>query len=255
VGRALYARDRLAQMLLALITERRALPDDTQPHDVVSMIVRARDEHGQPLSDEQILAHVNILLVAGHETTTTLSAWTLYLLATLPDERQRIEAELSDLLGDQPGPITVEAIRGMKRLDNFIKETGRLYPPVINVPRGVLSDFTFGGYTIPTGTPVRLALAASHLLPHVFAAPQRFDLDRFAPPREEDKRTPYSLVTFGGGPRICIGIHFAQIEVKALVAYVLRRYRLEAIPDQHIVHAGHWTALLEHGIRMRVRDR
>ena len=248
-------RSELAQTLLRLIAERRALPETEQPRDVVGLIVRARDEDGRALSDEQILAHINILLVAGHETTTTLGAWTLYMLATQPEHRRRIEAELQSLLGDTRGELPVEAVRQMKQLDNFIKEVGRVYSPVINVPRGVLRDFEFGGYRVPAGTPVRLALAAGHLLPHVFAEPERFDPDRFAPPREEDRKTPYSLVTFGGGSRICIGISFAQIEVKALAAHVLRTYELEVVPGQQLVHAGHWTAYVPGGIRLRARRR
>jgi retinoid hydroxylase len=254
VQRAMSARAELSAMLLELIAARRRMPEDEQPRDVVGMIVRARDEYGAALSDEQLLGHVNILLIAGHETTTTLSAWVLYLLATQPEQRRRIEAELESLLGDSGGAIPVEAIRSMKLLDNFIREAGRLYPPVINVPRGVVSDFEFGGYTVPAGTPVRLALAASHRLPQVFANPELFDPDRFAPPREEDKRFPYALVTFGGGARICIGINFANIETKALAAHVLRTYQLEAVENQAIAHAGHWTAVLMNGIRLRVRS-
>jgi cytochrome P450 len=253
--RMLRARDELGAMLLNLIAERRHMPEAQQPRDVVGMIVRARDEQGRALSDEQLLAHVNILLVAGHETTTTLGAWVLYLLATQPEQCRRAQAELTALLGDMPGPIPAEAIRSMKFLDNLIKEAGRLYPPVINVPRGVVKDFEFAGYHVPAGTPVRLALAASHRLPHVFANPDAFDPDRFAPPREEDKRTPYGLVTFGGGPRICIGINFANIEVKALAAHVLRTYTIEPGMDRPPPHAGHWTAVLPGGIQVRVRER
>ncbi|HWQ12972.1 MAG TPA: cytochrome P450 [Roseiflexaceae bacterium] len=251
--RWVIAQSELVRALLAVIAERRAAPAAGQPRDVVGLIVRARDEDGRALSDEQILAHLNILLVAGHETTTTLSAWTLYMLATQPEHRARIRAELAALLGQERGALPVEAVRQMKTLDNFIKEVGRIYSPVINVPRGVVRDFTFAGYTIPEGTPVRLALAASHLLPHVFADPERFDPDRFAPPREEDRRTPYSLVTFGGGPRICIGISFAQIETKALAAHVLRSFELEPLPGQRLVHEGHWTAAVPGGIRLRAR--
>ena len=242
-------------MLLGLIAERRRQPAEAG-RDVVGAIVHARDDRGEALSDEQILAHVNILLVAGHETTTTLAAYTLLKLATLPEWRQRIESELAALRGrgaEEDGEASAEALRAARDLDNFVKETGRLYPPVLNVPRGVLTEFEFGGYTVPAGTPVRLALAAGHLLPDVFAEPERFDPDRFAPPREED-RQPYALVTFGGGQRICIGINFAQVEVKALVAHVLGRYDLEAV-DQEIVHAGHWTAILRDGIKLRVRKR
>jgi cytochrome P450 len=253
--RWIVAQSELVRALLALIAERRAQAPGEQPRDVVGLIVRARDEHGQALSDEQILAHLNILLVAGHETTTTLSAWTLYMLATQPEQRARIRAELDALLGTERVELPVEAVRQMKALDNFIKEVGRLYSPVINVPRGVVKPFTFAGYTIPEDTPVRLALAASHRLPHVFADPERFDPERFAPPREEDRRTPYSLVTFGGGPRICIGISFAQIETKALAAHVLRSYELEAVPGQRLIHEGHWNATVPGGIRLRVAER
>ncbi|HEU5089823.1 MAG TPA: cytochrome P450 [Roseiflexaceae bacterium] len=248
------ALEELRTTLLNLITQRRALPESEQPRDVVGMIVRARDDEGRALSDEQVLAHINILLVAGHETTTTLGAWVLYLLATHPNERRLVEAELVRLLGDTTQPTSVEALRSMKYLDAFIREAGRLYSPVINVPRGVLSDYEFGGYTIPAGTPVRLSLAGAHRLPGVFHEPEQFDPSRFLPPRDEERRTPYGLVTFGGGPRICIGINFAQIEVKALAAHVLRNYVLEAAGPPS-PHAGHWNASLPTGLRLRVRPR
>jgi cytochrome P450 len=222
-------------------------------HDVLGMIVRARDDNDQPLSDVQIMAHLNILLVAGHETTTTLGAWVLAMLATEHDHRARILAELDAVLGDVTEP-TVEQLRALPLLDNFIKETGRLHSPVFNVPRGVLSDFEFAGYRVPVGSPVRLCLAAGHRLPSVFANPETFDPDRFASPREEDKKQPYSLVTFGGGVRICIGINFANIETKALAVHALRHFDMELL-DHEVIHAGYWTAFLPNGLHMRFRKR
>jgi cytochrome P450 len=251
--RQMRARDELARMLLTLIAARRAAPGGPSAgRDVLSMIVHARDEEGQTLSDEQILAHLNILLVAGHETTTTLAAWVLYLLATRPEQRVRVQAELDALRAAAGGALSLEALRSARMLDVFIREAGRLYSPVINVPRGVVRDFEFAGYSVPAGTQVRLALAAGHRLPHVFAAPESFDPDRFLPPREEDRRQPYALATFGGGPRVCIGINFAQVEVKALVAHVLPRYRLEPVEGRAPVHAGHWTATMPGGMWLRV---
>ncbi|HMA38038.1 MAG TPA: cytochrome P450, partial [Chloroflexia bacterium] len=138
---------------------------------------------------------------------------------------------------------------------NFIRETGRLHPPVFCVPRGVVEDVEFAGYILPAGTQVRLALAAGQRLPTVFADPDRFDPDRFAPPREEDKRTPYSLVTFGGGPRVCIGINFANIEVKVLAAHVLRHYHLEPVSAQPPVQGGVLATFLVDGLPMRVTPR
>ena len=253
IQKAMAARAELLQTLLRIIAERRASPTDVQPRDVLGMIVRARDENGEALSDEQVLGHLNILLVAGHETTTMLASWVLYYLATMPEQRERIAAELTGLLGDSQAPITVEMMRGMKHLDNFIRETGRLHPPVLHVPRGVLEDVEFAGYTIPAGTQIRLALAATHHLPEVFADPEVFDADRFAAPRDEEKRTPYALVTFGGGSRICIGINFANIEVKALAAHVLRNYHMEPVRAEPPVQAGFITTVIPDGLPMRIR--
>jgi cytochrome P450 len=249
---AMRARAELDELLLPLIAARRAEPADAH-QDVLGLIVHARDENGQMLSDEQVLGHLNILLVAGHETTTVLSSFVLYRLATQPTQRARVEAELDELLGAGNAPLTVDAARRLKALENFIKETGRLHPPVFNVPRGVVEEVEFGGYRLPMGTNVRLALAATHLLPDVFADPETFDPDRFAPPRDEERNTPYGLVTFGGGARLCIGINFANIEVKALAAHVLRNFRLEAVEDHPPAQAGFTATVLPGGAPLRVR--
>lgn len=248
-------RNELIMTLVRMIHERRNAPTEERPRDVLGLIVHARDDEGNALTDEQVLGHLAILLVAGHETTTTLATWTLYLLSTMPEQRARIMEELDAARNGSYDPLPIDKLRSLKALDYFVRETGRLYPPVLNVPRGTSQEVEFAGYTIPQGTQVRLALAACHRLPHIFADPDRFDPDRFAPPREEDKQHPYSLVTFGGGPRVCIGQHFANIEVKALVAHVLPRYNLTPVAGQHPVHAGFLNAFIPGGIKMRVSAR
>jgi retinoid hydroxylase len=252
VEQHLRAQDELRTRLLELIAARRRAPRDGRPTDVLGMLVAARDEQGQALSDEQLLAHVNILLVAGHETTTTLGAWLLSVLAREPAIGARIDAELSHVLGDTDAPLTPEAARNLPLLAAAIREVGRLYPPVLLLPRGVLAPVDLGGYTISPGTPVFLVVAAGHRLPTVFADPERFDPDRFLPPREEDRRQPYGLVTFGGGPRICLGINFAQVEVTALAAHVRRHYRLAPIPGRTITQIGGIVQSLPDGIPARV---
>jgi retinoid hydroxylase len=191
--------------------------------------------------------------VAGHETSTIMSSWLLYLLATNPAYRQRVRAELDAVLAATDGAITLDAVKSMRLLGYVVNEAGRLYSPVGNVPRGTLKPFTFGGHTIPVGTRVLVSLAGCHRLPHIFADPDRFDPDRYAPPREEDKRTPYALVPFGGGPRICIGINFAQVEVKALAAHVLRRVDLTPALDHPPAHVYYGvTGSLPEGMPMHV---
>ncbi len=247
------AQRELFTTLLARIAERRERPTD----DLLGMMVRARDEDGSALSDQEILGHVNILLVAGHETSTTMASWLLYLLATHPEYLSRVRAEITELVGSDPdAPIGLEAIKALRVLGNALSEAGRLWSPVASGPRGVVSDFEFGGYHVPAGTQARYSIVGGHWMPNIFANPERFDPDRFAAPREEDKKVPYALIPFGGGQRICIGVNFAQVEIKALAAHVLRTYDLEPTPGQDIAQLYAPTiGSPSDGIRVQVRER
>lgn len=252
-ARFMAARRELQETLLLRIAERRAHPTD----DILGMLVRGRDEDGTALDDAGILGHVNILLVAGHETSTTMASWLLYLLATHPDYLARVRTEIATLTGPAPdAPLGLDAIKALRVLGNALTEAGRLWSPVANGPRGVVAAFDFGGYHVPAGVQARYSIAGGHWLPTVFAEPGRFDPDRFAPPREEDKKTPYALVPFGGGPRICIGVNFAQVEIKALAAQVLRRYDLTPVAEHEAAQI--YTPTIgspSEGIRVRVRVR
>jgi cytochrome P450 len=249
---AMRVRAELDAMLLRLIAERRGQPTD----DILGMLASAHDEDGRAFSDEELLGQVHILLVAGHETTTTMNAWNLYALAEHPDYLARVHAELDAVLLQGNGEITLNEIRVLKVLGYALDEAGRLWPPVAILPRVAVQEFEFGGYRVPAGITVRLAPAATHRLPAIFADPDRYDPDRFAPPREEAKRAPYALVTFGGGPRICIGVNFAQVEMKAAAAHILRRYTLEPMPEKPVVHRYYGvTAEVPSGIHVRVRPR
>jgi cytochrome P450 len=252
IQRQISARDDLQKKLLELIAARRS-GQPVEQDDVLGLLVRAHDDAGHSLSDEQLLAHVNILLVAGHETTTTLGAWVLCELAERPEYVARIEAELSSVVGD--GQLTSESLHQLPVLSAVIRETGRLHSPVLLLPRGVLSDFEFAGRSVKAGTPAFLAIAAGHRMPSVWDDPERFDPDRFLPPREEDRRTPYGLATFGGGPRICLGINFAQVEVMALVAHVERHYRLSRVSSAPVREFGGLLPALPDGIPVRVAPR
>lgn len=241
----------LNSMLIPQIEARRRQPTD----DVLGLLVQARTSEGQPLSDEQLIAHANILLVAGHETSTSLASWMLALLVQNPDYLQRVMAEQEEILGDQSEPPSLDQIKQMKQLHNALSETERLFPPVPHGPRGVVEDFNFAGYHVPAGSNVYYAIAASHRLPSIFAEPDRFDPDRFAEPRNEDRKNPYALVGFGGGPRICIGINLAQIEIKAFISHLLRNYRVDLLPGQTLMQVYGATGMPVNGIQMRISPR
>ena len=246
-------QSQLKTLLLAMIAERRAAPTD----DILGLLIQARNEDGKGFSDLELIGQLEILLVAGHETTTSMSAWLFYLLAQHPDYLQRVQQELRDVLGTTDGAMTLEKVKALPILSRAIDETGRLYSPVGNVPRGVLKDFVFNGYRVPAGeVHLILSLAGCHRLPTIFAEPGRFDPDRFAPPREEDKRTPYALVPFGGGPRICIGINFAQIEIKVMAAHILQHFTLAPVADAQPLQAYYGpTANIVGGLLLHVTPR
>jgi len=240
----------LHALLLPKIEEQRRKPTN----DIFGLLVQARDENGNVMSDEQLMAHINILLVAGHETSTSLSAWLLYLLNQHPDYTQRVLQEQEAILGSRNEP-TLEDVKRMKLLDNALSEAERLYPPIPNGPRGVVEDFEFHGYHVPAGSLAFYSIIGSHMIPSIFADPESFDPDRFAPPREEHKKNPYALIGFGGGPRICIGLNFAQVEIKAIVSHILRNYKLELIPGQEIYQFYSVVGWPVNGIRVRISER
>ena len=118
----------------------------------------------------------------------------------------------------------------MKVLGYALSEAERLYPPVANGPRGTTQPFTFHGYTVPAGQRVLYSVAASHLLPHVWREPERFDPDRFGPGRGPVDR--FAFLPFGAGPRVCIGAGFALQEATIILATLLARFRWEVVPSR-----------------------
>ncbi|MGH2347020.1 MAG: cytochrome P450, partial [Chloroflexota bacterium] len=234
-------------LLRGRIADRRAHPTD----DALGLAAQGVDEQGRPLSDDQIIAHADTLLIAGHETSASLGAWALYLLVQQPEYVDRVLDEFYRAASE--GRTARTLTRDMPLLDRALSEAERLYPPIPNAPRGACRDLYFGEHLLPAGTLVLYSAAASHLLPSIWRAPTVFDPDRFAPPREEHKRVPYALVGFGGGPRVCIGKTLARAELMLFLAHALRRYQLTVTPGQPIAQRYGVTNRPLHGIRMQVR--
>ncbi len=227
-GRGLAARDALHRYLREVIRERRSAPGD----DALGLLIAARDADGSRLSDDELLDQAVILLFAGHETTTSMLTSLLLALEQHPDVRERLVDEQRRVVGDDD--LTLEHVRHLNVLDLVLKEVERLWPPVSICQRGVMAEVEFGGYRLPPGTIVSYSPYASHRLPEVFRDPERFDPERFAPPREEHKASPYRLIGFGGGPRLCLGQAFSQLEMKVVASLLLRgyRWRLADVPPR-----------------------
>ena len=216
--------------------------------DIMAMLVAARDEDGQPMSDEEIRDELITLLVAGHETTATALSWVTYRLLQNPEVLAKAQAELTAVMGNgtPAGGPTAEQIAELKYLDAVIKETARLNPILPTVARFLEAPARIGGHDLPAGCVASPCVYLTHRRPDLWPEPEAFRPDRFL-----DKRVdPYTFFPFGGGLRHCLGAAFALYEMKIVLARMLSRVALKPAPRlqrsrgaaQHYVCAVGWVA-------------
>ncbi|MFN6471693.1 MAG: cytochrome P450 [Nostoc sp. SerVER01] len=231
-GKALAARNQILEHVTKVVRERQQNPTK----DVLSLLVQARDEDGNSLSEQELIAQAVLLLFAGHDTTTTMLTWLCLELARHPEVLQRAREE--QLKFADVNSLTLEQLGQMPYLDQILWEVERLRPSVGAGFRGVVKEFEFKGFYVPAGWQLYYAIAFTHRLPEIYSQPELFDPDRFSPQRQEHKQYPFSLVGFGGGPRVCIGIAFAKMEMKIIAAHLLRSYDWEILPNQSLDTMG-----------------
>jgi cytochrome P450 len=242
---------RLDEIIYGLIEERRENAKDTG--DLLSMLLRFRDEAGTRMTDKQLRDEVITLLLAGHETTALALSWSWYLLSQHPEVEAKLLEELREVLGDRT-PM-VEDLPHLPYAEMVIKESMRLYPPAWGVSREAIEECEIGGYHLPAGTQLLIVLWAMHRDPRNFQDPEAFN-----PARWEGglaKKVPrYAYLPFGAGPRICIGGSFAITEAILLLATIARDFQLELVPEQRRVIPQPSTTLRPRGgIRMYLRKR
>jgi len=221
-ARPQQVRARVDALLFAEIARRRALPD-AERTDVLSLLLAARDEDGEPLPEQALRDELVTLLVAGHETTATSLAWAVNHLLVNPDVRARLEQELD-------GVTTPLEISRLDYLDAVTKETLRLTPIVPMVGRRLTRPLTIGGMELPAGVVAAPSIVLAHRRAERWPDPERFDPERFL----GQKPSPYEFLPFGGGVRRCIGAAFALYEMKIVLAEVLTRVVLHAAPGYQV---------------------
>lgn len=227
-GKALKARDQLLAHIEQAIIRRQQEP----AQDALGLLVQSRDEEGNGLSLEEIKVQALLMLFAGHETTTSMLTLMCMALAQHPNVLARARAEQQALAAN--GGLSLEQLKQMTYLEQVLREVERLYPPIAGGFRGVVQEFEFNGYYVPKGWQALYRINSTHKDSRVYTEPERFDPDRFSPERAEHKKQEFSLVGFGGGPRICLGIAFAQMEMKIFAAHLLRHYTWELLPGQNL---------------------
>lgn len=246
-AKAWYAGRRLRDMLHEIIRERRhsALERD----DMLSLLITARDEDGHSFTDAELVDELLVLLWAGHDTVTSLLTWTMRELLKQPAIMAQAVAEQRAVVGDES--LALPYLKQMPLLDRILREAERLHPPAPGGFRGVIEDFEYGGYHIPAGWTVMYSIVYTHHMPELWHEPARFTPDRFAPPREEGKK-PFHLIGFGAGPRVCVGLAFAQMQMRIVVSHLLRHYQFELAPDQSFTPIAVPTKMPRDGLIVRV---
>jgi cytochrome P450 len=225
------ARRALDRVIFEEIARRR--DDSIRGHDLLSLLIDAADEDGNRLSDQQIRDEVMTLLFAGHDTTTSTIGFMFYELARRPDLIAALRDEQERVLGDEP-PDAESLMSGRLELLVMVQdETLRMYPPAWIGARRSVSTYEFAGQTVPGGAYVNYSSWVTHHLAEVFPEPEEFRPERFAPAAKA-ALPKGAYVPFGGGSRICIGMRFGQLEVKAIASALARRFDFELDPDYRL---------------------
>ncbi|MDY7004063.1 MAG: cytochrome P450 [Cyanobacteriota bacterium] len=217
-GKFLRQRQEIDELLYAEIAERRQNLDPKQT-DILTMLLLARDEVGEAMSDRELHDELITLLLAGHETTATALAWAFYWIHRQPEIYNKLLSELDDL-GDNPDPM---AVIKLPYLNAVCCETLRIYPvAIITSARITRSPITIMGQAYPEGTALAPCIYLTHHREDLYPEPEKFKPERFL----ERQYSAYEFLPFGGSSRRCIGAAFAMFEMKLVLATILKRYSL-----------------------------
>lgn len=226
-GRAVRLQAAMDRILYAEIA--RARREDGQGRrDILSMLVAARDEDGQPMSDRQLRDEMVTLLIAGHETSATALSWFFHLVLDAPGILATLRNEIAE--AEQDGTVPLPATGTFEYLDAAIKETLRVRPVVPHAARLLATARTIGTHDLPAGVMLLPSIYLTQRRPEIFDDPECFRPERFLGRRY----TPYEYFPFGGGVRRCIGASFATFEMKIVLSQILSRVSLRAAPGPRV---------------------
>ena len=231
------ARSTLRHFVGALVRERRARPSDT--HDVLQILLDARLDTGESLSDDDIVAESLGFLFAGHETTASAITWAVYELARHPDVADRIREE------DDENDDT---------LRNVVRETLRLHPPAWGIPRTATRSTLLGPYRVRRGVGVIVSTYTINRSPRYWDHPDTFDPDRYLPGRDP-QRPAFLPLSFGAGPRMCIGQAFAELEAQLVLTQLLDRYDLDQPDPKPPAFFPQFSLRMIDGLALTLRQR
>lgn len=247
-------RERLDATIYRLIAERRASGEDRG--DLLSMLLMAQDSEGDGggMSDRQLRDEAMTLLLAGHETTANLLAWTWYLLSRHPEVEAALHAEVDAVPAEQLGADDLARLPFTRAV---LSESMRLYPPAWIIGRRALEPYRIDGHELPARTIVLTSQWVVHRDPRWWPDADRFEPARWMPGGSalDPSRPKFSYFPFGAGTRVCIGEPFAWLEGTLALATIARRWRLRLVPGTPVVPQPIVTLRVRGGLPMTVHAR
>lgn len=241
----------LDSIVYRMINERRQ--SGAEKNDLLGLLLAARDEEtGEGMSDLQLRDEAMTIFLAGHETTANLLAWAWYLLGQHTAVRQRLQAELQEVLGGRL-PTTAD-MPHLTYTNMVIQEVMRLYPPAWAILRTNTEPDTVGGYHIPAHSTLVLSAYVLHHRADLWPNPESFDPERFTPEQQKERHR-YAYLPFGGGPRLCIGNNFALMEAALIMATIAQRVDLQLVPGHPVEMETAITLRPRYGIQIIVHAR
>jgi cytochrome P450 len=222
MGKGVAGRNYLIEYFRPQIDERRRNPNR---QDMFSQFCRATRDDGSFLDDDAIVDHMIFLMMAAHDTITSSVTSLVWMLAKHPQWQEKLRAECLSI-APAGGEVTEDQLDRFELTEWAFKEALRLIPPVPSIPRRAMRDFEFQGHRIPAGTPVSISPSYVHKMPEHWPEPEKFDPMRFSPENSKG-RHKYAFVPFGGGAHMCIGLHFAMMQVKLFMHHLLTQARFE----------------------------
>ena len=228
--------------------------------DLLQLMMTANDETTvegvSRLTDDEVVAQSVIFLLAGYETSSNTLAFTLYHLALNPDIQDKLRSAIMEAMDkDSRKKPLHEIAHGIDYLDCVIKESQRLNPPVAFVNRESDEAYDLNGIRIPAGTEIVIPIYALHHDPDAWEEPDKFDPERFRGPAK-DNHHAFQFLPFGAGPRNCIGMRFALMEIKIAMVKILMKYKFVRSPETQvplIIHPG-GTLSAKDGVKVRVES-
>jgi sterol 14-demethylase len=245
--------------LVETIMEHRRInpPADKSDRDMLDVLITIKDESGKPrFTADEITGMFISMMFAGHHTSSGTASWTLIELLRHPDIYAEVIAELDELYADGQS-VSFHALRQIPRLENVLKETLRLHPPLIILMRVAKGEFEVEGYPIHAGDLVAASPAVSNRIADDFPDPDAFVPERYQQPRQEDLINRWTWIPFGAGRHRCVGAAFATMQIKAIFSVLLREYEFEMAqpPDSYRNDHSKMVVQLAQPARVRYRRR